>query len=194
MKLTPFRKGPLLCGHGAVSPCLRENAHRAQSPATQRRDHIRKGFTLVEVLASLLFLAIAVPAIVGALGIASRTSEVAERSSIAGGLAENKLNEMLVDNAWQSAAQSNGDFGADFPSCHWRMSTQTWAGGVNTPGMGTTTASNVTTGANSLTELSIEVFYPVQGSEHSVRLTTLVNLSSTATGSTNTTSGTSTTK
>ena len=84
-------------------------------------------FTLVEILASLLFLAIAVPAIIGAFGIASRTSEVAERSSIAGGLAENKLNEMLVDNAWQSAAQSNGDFGADFPAYRWQMSTQTWA-------------------------------------------------------------------
>ena len=154
-------------------------------------------FTLVEVLAALLFLAIAVPAIVGALSVASRTSEVAERSSIAGGLAENKLNEMLVDNAWQSAAQSNGDCGADFPFYHWQMSTQTWAGGANTTGTGTatpTTSSTTTgtTGTSSLTELSVEVFYPVQGSEHSVRLTTVVNSSATPTPTP--TSGTSTTK
>ena len=143
-------------------------------------------FTLVEVLASLLFLAIAVPAIVGALGIASRTSEIAERSSLAGGLAENKLNEMLVDNAWQNAAQSNGDCGADFPFYRWQMSTQPWAGGTGTTATGNTPGA--TTGSN-LTELSVEVFYPVQGSEHSVRLTTLVNASSAATGTTTSTTG-----
>ena len=155
-------------------------------------------FTLVEIIASLLFLAIAVPAIVGALGVASRTSEVAERSSVAGGLAENKLNEMLLDNTWQSAAQSNGDFGADFPSYRWQMTTQTWAGGNNTTGTGTTTTTaNPTTGAantTSLTELAVEVFYPVQGSERSVRLTTVVNSSSPTATPTPASSGTSTTK
>ena len=131
----------------------------------------RAAFTLVEILASLLFLAIAVPAIVGALGVASRASEVAERSSVAGNLAENKLNEFLVGNAWQSAAQPSGDFGTDFPNFRWQMTTQTWAG--NTANTGTTSTSAL--GANTLTELAVEVFYPVQGSEHSVRLTTLVS-------------------
>ena len=129
------------------------------------------GFTLVEILASLLFLAIAVPAIVAALGVASRTSEVAERSSVAGNLAENKLNEFLVGNAWQSAAQPAGDFGTDFPNYRWQMTTQTWAG--NTANTGT--ASTSALGANTLTELAVEVFYPLQGGEHSVRLTTLVS-------------------
>ena len=129
------------------------------------------GFTLVEILASLLFLAIAVPAIVGALGVASRASEVAERSSVAGNLAENKLDEFLVGNAWQSAAQPAGDFGADYPNYRWQMTTQTWAG--NTANIGTTSASAL--GSNTLTELAVEVFYPVQGSEHSVRLTTLIS-------------------
>ena len=151
-------------------------------PASRLRS---AAFTLVEILASLLFLAIAVPAIVGALSVASRTSEVTERSSIAGGLAENKLNEMLVDNAWQSAAQGNGDFGEDFPSYRWQMSTQTWAGGTPTTGTGatptTTTTTTGATGTSSLSELSVEVFYPVQGSERSVRLTTVVNSSATAT-------------
>ena len=164
-------------------------------PARSRKDG---AFTLVEVLASLLFLAIAVPAIVAALGVASRTSEVAERSSLAGELAENKLNEMVLDNAWQSAAQSNGDFGSDFPLYRWQMATQTWAGatvnGAATGSTGTVSTTNTATGSTgttSLTELSIEVFYPVQGSEHSVRLTTVVNASSTAAGTTTTTTGTS---
>lgn len=150
----------------------------------------RSAFTLVEILASLLFLAIAVPAIVGALGLASRTSEVAERESLAGNLAENKLNEMLVDNAWQSAAQSNGDFGADFPFYRWQMSNQTWTGVSAAATPSTSNTGTGSPGTSGMTELSVEVFYPVQGSEHSVRLTTLVNTSSSTTGTT-TTTGTS---
>ena len=37
------------------------------------------GFTLVEVLAAMLFLAILIPAIAGALTLASRVSSLAER-------------------------------------------------------------------------------------------------------------------
>ena len=153
-----------------------------RTPPAAHRSHPRAGFTLVEILASLLFLAIAVPAIVGALGVASRASEVAERSSVAGNLAENKLNELLVGDAWQNAAQPAGDCGGDFLNYRWQMATQAWAG--NTADTGTTSASAA--GANTLTELSVEVFYPVQGSERSVRLTTLVGTASTTTTPTTT--------
>src|SRR5438309_1626171 len=53
----------------------------------------RGGFTFVEVLAALTFLAILVPTLLGALSIANRASVMAERSAIAGQLGENKLNE-----------------------------------------------------------------------------------------------------
>lgn len=158
-----------------------------RTPPTPRRRHA--GFTLVEILASLLFLAIAVPAIVGALGLASRTAEVAERSSTAGNLAENKLNEMLVDNAWRSAAQNSGDFGTDFPFYRWQTSTQAWTG--NTADTGSTSTN--TSGTGTMTELAVEVFYPVQGTEHSIRLTTLVSASPT-TGTTTGASPSSTTR
>ena len=48
-------------------------------------------FTFVEILAALLFLALVVPTIVGALGVANRASEMAERSALAGELAQNKM-------------------------------------------------------------------------------------------------------
>ena len=147
-------------------------------------------FTLVEILASLLFLAIAVPAIVGA--------------SLAGELAENKLNEMLTDNAWQTAAQANGDFGDAFPLYHWQMTTQTWAGGgtsgtgaASTPAPITsstgTNSLNGSASASTLTELTVEVTYPVRGAEHTLRLTTLVNPSITTTSTTGGTSSSTTT-
>jgi len=119
------------------------------------------GFTFAEVLAALVFLAILVPTIVEGLSIANRTSVVAERSGVAGELAENKLNEILLSSTGTSAsaAKTSGDFGTDWPNYRWESTQGTWA------------ADNV----NTMTELNVEVFFPVQGKEHSVKLTTLLS-------------------
>ncbi len=117
------------------------------------------GFTLVEVLAALMFLAILVPAIVGGLTLGNRISVLSERKAIAAELAENKLNEQLVGNSWQSSSSNTGDFGAGYPGFRWQATQQNWRGDST----------------NTMTELAMEVFFPVQGKEHSVRLTTLVN-------------------
>ncbi len=119
----------------------------------------RAGFTFVEVLAAMLFLAIVVPAIVTALTLSNRASEMTDRGTTAGLLAENKLNEMLIGNAWQGTANAGGDCGADFPGYRWQLTQEQWTGD----------------GASALTQLKVEVFFPTQGSEHSVALTTLVN-------------------
>jgi type II secretion system protein I len=116
-------------------------------------------FTLVEVLAALMFLAILVPVIVGALTLSNRVSEYAERKAVAAELAENKLNEQLIGNAWESASANSGDFGTDYPGYRWQSTQQNWSGDTT----------------NVMTELAVEVFFPVQGKEHSVRLTTLAN-------------------
>ena len=116
-------------------------------------------FTFVEVFAALVFLAILVPAIVEGLSIANRASVVAERGSVAGELAENKLNEMLAGQAWASGTATSGDFGTDWPGYRWELSQTTWD------------QDNV----NPMTELSMEVFFPVQGKERSCKLTTLVS-------------------
>lgn len=120
-----------------------------------------EGFTFVEVFAAMVFLAILVPAIVEGLSIANRTSVVAERGSIAGELAENKLNELLLSSTGGTAvaAQTGGDFGTDFPGYRWETTQGTW--------------DQDTT--NTMSELSVQVFYPVQGAERSLTLTTLVS-------------------
>ena len=119
----------------------------------------RAGFTFVEVLAAMLFLAIVVPAIVTALTLSNRASEMTDRGTTAGQLAENKLSELLIGSAWRSAANAGGDCGADFPGYRWQLTQEPWTGDA-TAGM---------------TELKLDVFYKTQGSEHSVSLTTLVN-------------------
>lgn len=118
-------------------------------------------FTFVEVFAALIFLAILVPAIVEGLSIATRVSEVAERGSVAGELAENKLNELILSSTGGTATafQTSGDFGTDWPGYRWEMSQSTWD----------------QDSVNTMSEMSVEVFYPVRGKERNVKLTTLLS-------------------
>ncbi len=144
---------------------------------TARRSSFARGlagqdaFTFVEVLAALLFLAIVVPAILQGLTLANRASVMAERHAIAGELAENKLNELVIDNAWSNAPAPSGDFGATAPGYRWQMQTLNWAADT----------------VNQMTELAIDVFFTVQGHEYNVHLSTLVSQpSTTTTGTTGT--------
>lgn len=115
------------------------------------------GFTFIEVLASLLFMAIVIPAVVTALTISNRAAITSERTNVAVQLAENRLNELLIENTW-SSGESRGEFGADWPRYRWELTQGTWE-------------------TDNMTELTMEVFFPVQGKEQSVRLTTLVSSS-----------------
>lgn len=118
------------------------------------------GFTFIEVLASLLFMAIVIPAVVTALTISNRAAISAERTNVAVQLGENRLNELLIDNTW-STGESRGEFGQEWPGFRWELTQGTWE-------------------IDSMTELTMEVFFPVQGNEQSVRLTTLVSSSTEA--------------
>ena len=70
-------------------------------------------------------------------------------------LGENRLNEMMLADAWTSES-SRGDFGADFPGYRWEMKQADWSSGA-------------------MTELTLKVFFQVQGREHDLRLSTLVS-------------------
>jgi hypothetical protein len=120
-----------------------------------------QSFTFVEVFAAMVFLAILVPAVVEGLTLANRVSIVTERGSIAGELAENKLNEILLSSTGSSSSvtKSNGDFGTDYPGYRWETSSDNWD----------------QDNTNTMTVLNVDVYYPIQGSERSVRLTTLVS-------------------
>lgn len=123
-----------------------ENANRGLSP---------RGFTFAEVLAAMLFMAILVPAVVEGLSLANRAAVLAERSDVAAQLAEKRLNEVLLDQEWVSSAD-RGDFGEAYPLYRWELVRGTWR-------------------EDDMTELTIRVLFPVQGREHEVRLTTLVD-------------------
>lgn len=116
-------------------------------------------FTFVEILASMLFLAILVPAILQALTLANKASEVSERNAVAAELASNKLSDLTLNQNW-TTAETKGDFGADWPGYRYEVNQAQWdQGGMN--------------------QLCVNVFYNVQGKERSVQLATLVSQSGT---------------
>jgi type II secretory pathway pseudopilin PulG len=118
---------------------------------TQRRG----AFTFVEVLAALAFLGALIPVVVAALTLSNRAGVVSERTLIATQLAENRLGELMIDNAW-SSAESRGEFGDQWPGFRWELAHTAWEAGE-------------------MTEVTIDVFFAVQGREHDVRLSTLAN-------------------
>src|SRR5258708_30262408 len=63
------------------------------------------GFTLVEMLAAMLFMAIVIPVALQGLRIASRAGAVAGRKGVAVQLAERKLNELIVTGQWHNFGQ-----------------------------------------------------------------------------------------
>jgi type II secretion system protein I len=111
------------------------------------------GFTFVEVLAALTFLAILIPSVLGALSLANRAAVMSERETVALQLADNKLNELIVTDQW-SSGNGGGDFGQDYTGYRWEM-------------------SQATSTDTQMTEVTVTVYFQVQGKEHSVSLTTL---------------------
>ena len=123
----------------------------------------RAAFTFVEILAALMFLAILLPAVFVGITLANRASVLAERQAAAAELAQNKLAELTLDDAWTSA-DPRGDFGPDWPGYRWESTQTTWD-------------------MDSMIVLTVQTFFPVQGRERSITLSTLVSsTASTLTG------------
>ena len=114
----------------------------------------RDGFTLAEVLAALLFLAIVIPAAIEAMHIASRAGTVAARKGAAARIADRVLNESLVTTNWNNGTQ-NGTAGEGAQEFRWTLSSRNWS-------------------VDALQLVTVEVTYSVQAQDYSVRLSTLV--------------------
>jgi len=114
------------------------------------------GFTLAEVLAALLFMAIVIPVAMQGLMIASRAGSVSERKAVGARLAENKLNELIVTGQWQSSAQ-RGTIEEGLLSYAWRLQAEPWR----------------EDGAMRL--VTVYVTVPVQGQDYDVQVSTLVD-------------------
>jgi type II secretory pathway pseudopilin PulG len=112
-------------------------------------------FTLAEVLAALMFMAIVIPVAVQGLQIASRAGAVAERKREAARVAERVLNECIVTTNWNQAVQSGTVLEAE-RKYRWTLRTEAWT-------------------ESAMQLLSVEVTFPVQGQDYTVPMSTLVS-------------------
>lgn len=136
-------------------------AHSRHSSLVTRRS----AFTLAEVLAAMLFLAIVIPAAVEALRLSSLAGEVAVRKGAAARIADRILSESLVTTNW-SSGQQNGTVTEGALDFRWTLTSQGWP-------------------QDAMQLLTVEVKYPAQGKDYSVRLSTLANLQNSSSSTVN---------
>ena len=145
-----------------------------------------RGFTLAEVLAALLFMAIVIPMAVQALRIASLAGEVAQRKTEAARVAERVLNESVATTNWN--ASQVGTVIEETRQYRWALHNEVWnqpntnllASGSASSGQlagGQPQVNQFTANQVTMNLLSVEVTYAVQDRDYSVRLSTLVNSS-----------------
>jgi hypothetical protein len=113
-------------------------------------------FTLAEVLAALLFMAVVIPVALQAMRVAGRAGALAERKREAARVAERILNESIVTTNWNSSALSGTIMEAD-REYRWQLRNESWS-------------------ESDMRLLSVEVDFPVQGEDYSVKMSTLANI------------------
>lgn len=112
-------------------------------------------FTLVEVLAALLFMSIVIPVAVEGIRIASRAGLVAQRKAVAARVADRVLNDLLITGQWQSGLLS-GQVREGREQFLWSGTLEPWEAGR-------------------LQQLTVRVTYTVQDREFDVGITTLAD-------------------
>lgn len=129
--------------------------------AIKPRNASRRGpgvdaFTLAEVLAALLFMAIVIPVALQGMRVAGRAGELAERKREAARVAEKILNESIVTTNWNKSALSGTVLEAD-REYKWQLRSESWS-------------------QTDMRLLSVQVEFPVQGQDYSVEMSTLANV------------------
>lgn len=122
-----------------------------------------RGFTLVEVLATLVFIGIVLPVAMRGITVTLQATANARHKVEAAQLAEGKLNELLVIRD-PASFNASGDFGIDWPEYRWDSRGQLTE--------------------MSVYEVTVNVYWTEQNQERSLPLTTFIYPEQTATQST----------
>ena len=134
------------------------NARHVSNLRTKRARSARnRGLTLVEVLATIVMMAIVLPAAMQGISLCASTAVTAKQRSEAAALAEAKLSELIATGDWQFGALS-GEFGEAWPEYKWSAGAGDWTGDPNT----------------TMSELSVRVYWVSRQQEREVILTTLL--------------------
>ncbi len=117
----------------------------------------QSAFTLAEVMAALVFMAIVIPVALEGLSIASRAGEVAARKSEAALVAERVINEHLVTTNWMQNMQS-GTIRQGLREFQWTLHNDPWTVDPN---------------ATDMRQVTVDVTFLAQGRDYAVHLSTL---------------------
>lgn len=148
------RRGGAACPPAAD---VRRNArHRVVDNAFRRA-----AFTLVEVLAALLMMAIIIPVAMEGMSVASRAGILGTRKAAAMRVAERLLNELLVENQLQQITAGGTLVDGDM-AYPWTMRTENWS-------------------EDALQVMTVTVSFVVRGNTYDVSLSTLLPSSGLAT-------------
>ena len=117
-----------------------------------------RAFTLAEVLAALMFMAIVIPVAMQGLRIASLAGEVAQRKIVAARIGNKILNELKVTGQLQNTSQSGvvKEGGLQY---NWSVRSQMWNEDTTTH----------------MTQVTLTVTYTAQGKNYDVHLSTLLS-------------------
>jgi general secretion pathway protein I len=128
---------------------------RAFAPArTHGARDGRRGFTLIEILATLLLVAIILPVAMSGISLALNVADESKRRTEAAALAQSKLAEIVAYSEWTTASLG-GDFSPDRPQYRWAAQVTAWQG-------------------TQLQQLDVQVLWRSRGQDHHVTLSTLV--------------------
>jgi type II secretory pathway pseudopilin PulG len=111
--------------------------------------------TLIEVLATIVLMAIVLPVAMQGVSLAVAASQNARQRSEAAALADAKLSQLVATGDWQYGLLS-GDFGPDWPDYRWNGAAEPWQ----------TSAT--------IRQLSVRVTWTARNQERQVILSTLV--------------------
>jgi prepilin-type N-terminal cleavage/methylation domain-containing protein len=117
----------------------------------------RRAFTLIEVLATLMLMAIVLPSVMKGISMATAAADSARHRTEAAGLAQSQMAQILASQSWSNGNQS-GTFAPDWPDYSWESSVTSWP--------------SDSTGAG-LQEIDLKVSWSVNSRPQSITLSAL---------------------
>ena len=124
-----------------------------KSCPTPRTEGFRRAFTLVEVLAALLVMAIVIPVAMQGMSVASRAGILGGRKAAAMRVAERVLNEQFITGQLNQNTASGSITEGD-TTYPWTIQSATWP-------------------QDAMTQVTVHVTFTVQGKDYEVTASTL---------------------
>ena len=130
-------------------------------PAHLARPARGAGFTLIEILATLVLVAIILPVAMSGISLALGVADQSRRQTEAASLAQTKMAEIIASQQWQTSSLA-GDFAPDRPEYRWVAQVTDWQG-------------------TTVKQLDVQVLWNQRGTDRGVTLSTLVYTGTSAT-------------